>query len=418
MAGPAPAAITAAVSEIHHPRLTPVTVDLSRPLGPDQVALLAVALQPAVRAARSQRALAHAQVIQAGLLPNPQLGLNKDFPLGAEDAIPALGVGLNWEVTSLVTYGAKKESANANADAIDLSVAWQEWQAAAGAQLAAVRWVSLAEQIAVAEENVSLQRAWADQLQAAVQAGAIVAADADQAQNYVADITAAVAAMKQQAESQRLLLNRVLGLPPATVVTLDVAAFQVERQPLPAQELQAQVEQRRLDLLGLRRGYDSEEAAVRSAILGQFPKVSVGLLRARDTSAVNTLGFGLTIDLPLFDRNQGVIASEEATRERLYQEYIDRVFQARADIAQATADLQAVAEQRVVLSKDEALLVERLSAQEDALTRGALAEGTVVVTHLTLLQKRQDHLRLNQQAREALIACALASGCYLSENNP
>ena len=34
------------------------------------------------------------------------------------------------------------------------------------------------------------------------------------------------------------------------------------------------------------------------------------------------------IDIPLFDRSQGIIATESATREKLFDEYVTRVFQA------------------------------------------------------------------------------------------
>ena len=64
-------------------------------------------------------------------------------------------------------------------------------------------------------------------------------------------------------------------------------------------------------------------------MLGQFPKVSLGFNRANDTSNVHTFGFGVTVDLPIFDHNQGAIATAKATRQQLYDEYVDRLFTAR-----------------------------------------------------------------------------------------
>ena len=109
LVGPAPDTLAAAVAEVHHPHLIDVPIDLTRALGPDQVALLAVALQPAVRAVRMQRKLAHAQVIQAGLLPNPQLSLSTDLPLNGEDTVPALGAGLSWEITALIAASSSRK---------------------------------------------------------------------------------------------------------------------------------------------------------------------------------------------------------------------------------------------------------------------------------------------------------------------
>ena len=61
-------------------------------------------------------------------------------------------------------------------------------------------------------------------------------------------------------------------------------------------------------------GYRGQEVRLRAGILQQFPKINIGFLRAGDNTNVITTGFGVTIDLPLFDRNQGAIAVEDATR--------------------------------------------------------------------------------------------------------
>ena len=59
---------------------------------------------------------------------------------------------------------------------------------------------------------------------------------------------------------------------------------------------------------------------MRAAVLAQFPRVNIGFSQLRDTTNVVTSGFGVTIDLPVFDRNQGHIAIERATRKQLFDE--------------------------------------------------------------------------------------------------
>ena len=58
-----------------------------------------------------------------------------------------------------------------------------------------------------------------------------------------------------------------------------------------------------------------------------------------------TTGFGVTIDLPLFDRNQGAIAVEDATRTKLFDEYVARLFEARGEIARIVADMNSLRRQ-------------------------------------------------------------------------
>ena len=62
---------------------------------------------------------------------------------------------------------------------------------------------------------------------------------------------------------------------------------------------------RRPDLVALQLGYRSQEERVRGAILAQFPLLALGISGGHDTSDVRTLGPQITLDLPLFNRNQG-----------------------------------------------------------------------------------------------------------------
>src|SRR5450432_3217718 len=71
-----------AASNINHPTLKPIQLDLSDGLSPDEAAILAVLINPDLVAQRDQRALAAAQILQAGILPNPQFAGGHDFPQG------------------------------------------------------------------------------------------------------------------------------------------------------------------------------------------------------------------------------------------------------------------------------------------------------------------------------------------------
>ncbi len=59
---------------------------------------------------------------------------------------------------------------------------------------------------------------------------------------------------------------------------------------------------------------------MREAVLAQFPSLQIGVTRASDTvgdrsdvgNTVHTLGIGATLNLPLFDRNQGNIAIQRS----------------------------------------------------------------------------------------------------------
>ena len=92
---PAAKALQIAAGQLHHPLLAPVPLNLRRGIGPDQAAILAVILNPKLRADRDRRGLAAAQLIQAGILPNPSIGYTRDFVTGGNTAgtVTAFGFG-------------------------------------------------------------------------------------------------------------------------------------------------------------------------------------------------------------------------------------------------------------------------------------------------------------------------------------
>jgi hypothetical protein len=137
-----------AAASLHHPRLPPVTIPEDGSLTPQAAAVVAVLQSPTLRAARARRGVAAAQLVQAGILPNPQLSGSMDFPIaGATDGtVNAFGIGATWDVTSLIGREAAMSAARHGAEAVDLEIAWQEWQTALAAKLHATRVLWLSQQ--------------------------------------------------------------------------------------------------------------------------------------------------------------------------------------------------------------------------------------------------------------------------------
>lgn len=74
---------------------------------------MAVLLNPILRAERDRRGLAVAQIVQAGVLPNPQIIGGQDFVIGgnAVGAVNPFALGGGWDVTSLITLKSKMKAA-------------------------------------------------------------------------------------------------------------------------------------------------------------------------------------------------------------------------------------------------------------------------------------------------------------------
>jgi hypothetical protein len=114
---------------LSHPLLRPVDIDFKKGLTPEGAAVVAVLANPILRAARDKKGVARAQLLQAGILPNPQFSYSLDFPTGAntQGTVNAYGLGLSWDFMSLVTRGAQIDAAKGQSSAVALDIAWQEW---------------------------------------------------------------------------------------------------------------------------------------------------------------------------------------------------------------------------------------------------------------------------------------------------
>lgn len=405
-----------AALRLNHPILRPVELDPRQPLSPETAAVLAVLINPVLKADRDRAGVGAAQLIVAGILPNPQLSYSRDFVTAGAAVTNPFGIGIVWDLTSLVARGAKVRSAQASLESVRLDIAWSEWQTAEAAKSAVFDEVATQEQLAHAravdqrlQENATVIRGAFDRRQRTV-------LDWSAAQTASETAHATVLALEQQLSSQQYKLLRALGLPPGTRVTLRADIRLPSRLTLPpAADLADGIDRRRLDLLALRRGYDAQEASVRAAILSQFPRINLGGNRAKDNTAVYSVGFLATVDLPIFDRHQGAIALERATRQKLFDEYIARIYTARADIEALLADIASLTEQIAATAAALPSLRQLVQTYELALRYGNVDVLSYYTAWNNLSQKQIALASLKQRLSDQGIALELASGELLPQ---
>jgi len=415
LAPPAAQALKARAESLKHPMLPPVVVDLEHGLSPDAAAVIAVLVNPSLRAVRDKRALADAQLLQAGLLPNPQLVASLEPVTGGATAgtYTAYSYGATWDLNGLITRRAKLDSARANRSAVALDVAWQEWQVAQAAKLAVFSLASLQEQEALSQEVKDRLAENLAVVRKAAQTGLMSALDLAAAETANNEAQASLVEIRKQLRQGQLMLNQALGEPPQTVMPLRKDITLPSHLELPAeQDILSGLEERRLDLAGLREGYESQEADVRVAILGQFPKINLGVSQARDTGNVVSLPMTVTIDLPIFDRNQGVIAEERATRRQLYDEYVNRIFETRSEIASLFANAGFTEQQLRVAQAALPSLQRLVDTYRLAVGQGQADVLSYYTAWNDLTAKRLQIVTLKQQLVETRIALEIAAGVY------
>jgi cobalt-zinc-cadmium efflux system outer membrane protein len=369
-----------------------------------RVAALAVRNNPDLKALRKQLGVKRAQLFSEGLLPDPQLSANLDHPTGsAPGAVDAFGLGLNYDIIPLINRSARIDSAGGAEKQARLEVLWQEWQVSQKARTLAVALAGDHQQIALLRQMQDLYQQRYQRSSRAVARGDLTLDVAGTDLTALLDTLSQINQTEQSLNDTRHALNLLMGL--AADAPLEV------RLPPPGpidtqtvHQLLGTLPQRRPDLLALQAGYRSQEAKVRAAILSQFPSLSIGITRARDTGSVYTTGFNIGLNLPFFSGNRGAIAIERATRAQLRQEYQARIDQAAVEVDKLSRLQAIVAAQQEQLNKYLPILEKLVKRGRGAYRKGDIDALTFLNMESTWISKRLEQISLDQTQRSNRIA--------------
>jgi outer membrane protein TolC len=363
----------------------------SRGLDETTVVMMAVCNDPDLKAARLQAGVAKAQMLEAGLLPNPQFSAG--FAKSARNYGGALS--LSEDIQALITHGATKAAATAARRQVHLNILWREWQVAEQASQLFIQARSNEKLLPLlqAEERLLARRYQADlkAMRQGDQTANVVSLDQEQ----LSTVQSSLRQLKTSINATNHQLNALLGLQPdVSLHLLPSPALSA----LSANQFQSAVEElprRRADLLALQAGYQSQEEQVRRAILMQFPAMSAGLNLERDpVEGVNSFGPQVHFTLPIFNHNQGQIAVERATRAVLRQTY-----QARLDAAESQAHEvwhgdHILAAQLGELKRQIPELEKRADAAKASLDESNLDAASYLAMESGYLAKREEAVRL------------------------
>ncbi len=376
----------------------------------NQLDRLVLRYNPDLVAARAKLGLSAAQIIEAGILPNPQISASYPLYVSGPDGSDGFGLSVAQDLRSLLLRPTKREIAENAGGEIHASLLWQEWQTIGKARLLYVDIASGERSAAVIARNRRFLQERFDLTNTLIKQGNAPLA------NLSPDLVAVGEVQKSENELARLQLGRrhqlsaLLGLAPDAPLVL-AAALEVPKLDASRVRTDAtSLADRRPDLIALQYGYRSEDAKLRQAILAQFPNVAVGLLGGRDTSAIYSLGPQTTFELPLFDRNEGNIAIERATREALNHEF-------NARLTSATGEIEALLSEQALLRRQLLALEPRLkqarsiaSQTELAFRQGSFDERAYVDIEVALLSQEQEKIGLQQAILEGEVALATLTG--------
>jgi outer membrane protein TolC len=389
-------------------------VRIDQPLSVYDVAVLAVENNPDLLAVRTQRGVARAQVLEAGLLPNPSISASYLFLLNPTAAggviFDAVAASVTQDIQKTITMKGRLRAAQSAALQVDASMLWEEWQLIGKARLAVF-------DIIQGEKLRRVLVQYRDTLQSRFDRGRKALADGNATLATVAPDLAAVGDtrkalfdLERELDTHRHDLNALLGLAPEVVIPLKTQLQVLQVDPKAVMRALDDLANRRPDLIALQLGYRSQDEKFRGAILGQFPALTFGPSYSRDTSDVRSFGPQLTMDLPIFDRNQGNVAIEKSTREQLRAEFTARLSAAHSEVLASLATQRLLGRQLDEERAEMPVLKGFAEQAESAMNAGNIDERAYVDLVSANYSKQQAVLTLEQQLLEQEVAIATLIG--------
>lgn len=359
---------------------------------------------PALEITRAQAQVADAAVITAGARPNPSLSVAPGIP---SPYLLELDLGFPWQTAG--KRSARVQQAQALSSAARLAVGEAAWEVRSQIRRAMVAYVVASQRLTIERSVVSRQAQLMNRLQVRLTAGAearpaVTAARAAWLEATVAERTAETDVATTRAE-----LAGAIGLPASGLAGVALTWPSFSSPPSPSALTPKLVERdalvNRLDVRAQLAQYAAADAALRLELARQYPNLQIGPgYRFEETDNFVTLGLSLT--LPIFNRNQGPIAEAQARRREAGARFLQtqatvitatdnalaQYRGAAGELQQATEalnELQGVTEPATVRAVDvgavNRLEVDRVdlqvlqatSAQLDALTRVQTALGAL-----------------------------------------
>lgn len=375
-----------------------------------QVALLAVGNDPDLRAVRARHGVAQAQLLQSGLLPNPQI-TGTALPLVAGiGTTMAWNAGISEDIRSLITLSSRRQAAKDDAAQVDAEIIWQEWQVIGQARLLAVDLIEGGRVLVLLERNRDLLASRYARSRNAVAAGNATLSASTPDLAALQTVTAQINDLRRQQMARRHQLNALLGLAPEVDVALsgtpDLPAWNPDAVIATLPDLAS----RRPDLIALRFGYHSQNAKTRTAILSRFPNLTFGVTGGSDNANVRNFGPQISLELPIFNQNQGNIAIAQATRQQLHDEYAARLTAATGQVRAMLAEIGLLSRQLDSVRRDLAVTLRAASQAEAAFKAGNLDERSYVDLVSARLTKEQEIVTIEQSLLEQQVAIATLTG--------
>ena len=310
---------------------------LTRP-GAVQLALLN---NPALQATYEELGVSQADLLQAGMLTNPSLGVGVGLPLRGPLSALEIEFSVVQGVLDLFMLPSRKEMAAGQFAADTLRIAHEALGVAAEAAEAFIEAQAARQEVMLKQRTLEAAEAAAELAVKQRAAGNLSELRVATEQAAAEEARLQVGAAELHEVEAREALNRLLGLSAARAKwTLAEELPEVPEADPPLGNLERVAVNRRLDLQALRKQADlllnATSLAKSSALFGT---VEVGIGGKHEDGHPFLLGPTLVLELPIFDQRGAMISRLEANQRQAERRLTAATVDARSQVRVSRARL-------------------------------------------------------------------------------
>lgn len=405
----------------------------------DEAVQVCLLNNPSLQAAFMNIGVARADLIQAGLLANPFLGISARFPDGG--GLANLEASISQNIAELWQIPVRKKAAQHELDQAVLRLARNAASLAAECKAAYYDAVGEEARLAIARENLQIAKSLLDMALMRQQAGAATELDVNLSRSLTIDAELAVESARLAASDARRRLATFLGLEedPAQLQLADSLPEPPSETPEPQVLVSAAIAWR-LDLRSARQAVQAAEWRLKEQYRRILPVVEVGIELEReerrpgsdrdllaDTARASIASGGLTapeieprsaqrkakghdtilgpslgVELPIFDQNQAQIAKARYLYEQSAKT-LEAFEQAVTQEVRSAVDRATTAWHVAEIYRDRSLPVaeSNLDLSRQAYQAGQTSFLSVLEAQRFFLESRRGYI---EAARRAAVA--------------
>jgi cobalt-zinc-cadmium efflux system outer membrane protein len=385
--------------------------DGASPLALDSAVVLALKNNREIRRQVELIASSRADLVQAGLLPNPLLSVALRFPANPIDGSSQIGASLIQELVALWLRPQRMRAADARLNQQVLFVSDSALRLVADVKQSHARVVYGQRAVALTRESLATVDRSVGVLERRIEAGEGTRLDVNRARQQRLLLQADLKRHERDLAKAKRILLQLIGFAAATAdwvaqespAAKELAPGPILPEPLDESAVIALASQQRLDVAAAKAMVEANAADLKVEELSRVKGLGAGIAFERTEENGRFLGPEVEVGIPIFDFNQAQIAKAGSiARAALinYEALTQRaVMQARSAYIEArtSADIADLYQHQVI-----ALAEENLRLAEATLRAGQQDVTVLLFAQQALIDAR---LALNGLRLDAALAC-------------